>query len=61
MRERVGDGAGWMRDLVERDVGARLDGWGSGIREREAGGATWMGEYDERGRRERGWMDAAVG
>ena len=26
-----------MRELVEKDEGARLDGWGSGIREKEAG------------------------
>ena len=46
MRERGGDEAGWMRELVEREEGARLDGWGSGMREREGGGAGWMGEWD---------------
>ena len=35
-----------MRELVEREEGARLDGWGSGMREREKGGD---------------WMDAGMG
>ena len=33
-----------MRELVERDKGARLDGWGSGMKEREAGVAAYIGE-----------------
>ena len=31
------------------------------MREKEGGGAEWMGEWDERERRGRGWMDGGVG
>ena len=31
----------------EREEEPRLDGWGSGMREREGGRTAWMGEWDE--------------
>ena len=60
MRDRGGSGAGWMREWDEgerkgrgwmdagvgcwREKGARLDGLGSGMREREWGGVGWIRE-----------------
>ena len=37
-----------------------LDGFGSGIREREGGGAAWIGKWDEGERKGQGWMDTGV-
>ena len=31
------------------------------MREREEGGAGWMGEWDERERKGQGWIDAGIG
>ena len=39
-----------------REERARLDGSGSGVRERKGGRAGWMGEWSEGERRRQGWM-----
>ena len=63
MRERGGCEAGWKRELVERDEGARLDGWGTGMRKRkrvragcmrEGVGLDGWGEWVERKRKLQG-------
>ena len=46
--------------MRERERGW-LDGCGSGMREREAGGAGWMREWDEGERRVKGCMETGVG
>ena len=42
-----------------REEEARLDGWGSGMRERRGGRTGWMVKWDEGEKRGQGWMYGA--